>query len=1028
MILARPLRMIGRWLAPLVLLVSAAPALAQLVKIESPADKSVSHRDRIAVIVRGRSGFPITLTVNGTDAQTLDVRPDMKADFLNVRAPAGPVVLRVAQQLPGGFTFADSVRIHVVGPAAKVLLEVVPSSIPADSLSQAEVKARVVDQWGMPLADGQMVTVQIDRGTILTTDIYPDQPGVQVQVQAGAVVVHVLSSTTVGTDRISVTADGVTAEAELDYTLPHEQWMVTGTAVGQVGWRRHQAPPAGVEPGKSFDGGSYADGKAAFFARGTLSKGLLLTASYDSDRRFNNRVFRYLTPERFFPIYGDASSIFYEAPSASRLFVRLTRDRSSLQFGNFATDLTRSELIAYNRTFTGVSSVVQQKKSTIILFGASTDQAIQVDQVSGEGISGLYYLSAARRGVPIVEGSERVVIQTRDRLHSELVLKEEPQYRFTDYEIDYDAGTLLFKRPVPSHTPEEHPIIILATYETARAIQKKWVGGGRLALHPVETWEVGTTVVGEERMTQSYWLTGVDTRWQPVKGMTLTSELARSSQGLDGWAWKVGTQGRLGAKLGYDLYYRDADRQFDNPSSPTAQPGVRKVRGRTTWSPGKGLSLNTELFRTDDDVNREKRVSAIVGTTYRVKTLTNQLSVEDTRSDRQGRDARSTIFAAGSDWAATPWLTVGARRDQSYGDKDVAYRPTLNRLRMRLGLSDRVDIVGEHAFRDGGARSFFDSSFTAVGIQSRLSDDLKAYANYELDGGINGQRNQAIVGLRHRYKLRPDLTLHSAMERVRTLRGDRQGDFYAFSLAGEYLPKLPVKGSVRYEQRNGVALDKIVASGAFDLTLAKDFTFLAKHTYLDEQRVGFGTGSATTQQAHHFLSGLAYRATAHDYLSVLGKYEYKYEDNSLITPATTRSTHIGSVETILEPKSQVEWFVRYGFKVSSLSSDGVMSRTLTDLWMTNVRYEWRGRLDVLGEYRLLFQHTARDYRHGAASEVGVILQRNARMAVGYNFAGYHDQDFAGTSYWAHGPYMKVQVKFTESTVAGWLNGLQSFWR
>ena len=813
------------------------------------------------------------------------------------------------------------------------------------------------------------------------------------------------------------------ADSTVGYTRSDERWTLVGMATGQVGWKTNESPPSGVTPGSAYRRGTYTDGRAALFGRGILRDGYLLAISYDSDRKFDDRVFRYLTPEQVYPIYGDASSIFYEAPSASPLFVRVSKGLSYLQYGDFSTNLSRSELTAYSRSFTGVSSHLQGDRAALTMFGASTDQAVQVDELPGEGISGHYYLSASRRGIPIVEGSERVVIQTRDRLHPEQVLKEEFRYRFTDYEIDYEAGTLLFKRPVPSHSPEENPVIIVVTYEATRSLTSHWVGGGRVAFRPVETWELGTTLIGEESTARNYWLTGLDTRWQPFQGMTVNSEVARSSQIEEGWAWKVEAEGRIRSAFGYDLYYRKAERTFYNPSSPTAQPGVRKVRGRVTWSPVHAFRLIGEAFHTDDAVNDEDRLSTTFGISYRSKSLTSRASLEATRLDRAGRGTRTKILNTGVDWDPTRRLTLGAERDQTFGDEDVAYRPTLNRLHARLGLNDRIDLVAEHAFRDG---SFIDSSFTAVGVQSQFSDDLTAYTKYQLDGGISGEQNMAVVGLRHRYRPYPDLTFHTTFERMETLRGDRGRDFYAYSIAGEYLPPRTVKASARFEQRNGRSLDKVVASGAIDFILARDLTLLAKHTHLDEDRVS--PDLTTALRSHRFLTGLAYRAVSHDYLNALGRYEYKYEHNGLVIPVTTRSTHIGSVEMILEPRSQIEWFVRYAFKVSRLSSEGMASRALTDLWMTNLRLEWHRSWDVLGEYRLLSQYTARDYRHGAALEIGHIIRRNARLAAGYNFAGYQDRDFSGTSYWAHGPYLKIQIKLTEPAAGARLDGLQSSWR
>ena len=581
---------------------------------------------------------------------------------------------------------------------------------------------------------------------------------------------------------------------------------------------------------------------------------------------------------------------------------------------------------------------------------------------------------------------------------------------------------MLFKRPVPSHSPDENPVVIVATYETARALDHHWVGGGRMAFGPAKGREVGISAVAEGGADQNLWLTGLDARWQLFQGTAVSAELARTAQEENGWAWKLGGRGRL-KTLGYEVYYREAQRGFANPSSPTAQPGVRKLRGRLNWSPRASTALTGEAYQTTNGVTRQERTSASLGATHRWRALTHKLGVETTQAERRGRRTHSTILNAGLEWQATSRLSLGAERDQTFRDEEAAYRPTLNRLDARWELSEKADLVAEHAFRDG---SLIDSSFTAMGLQSRLSDDLKAYASYKLDSGASSQRNQAIVGLRHRYRPRSDLALHGAFERVRALRGDRRGDFSAFTLAAEYLPPRPVKASARFEQRTGTTLDKRVATAAADVGVGRVLSLLAKHTYLDEDRAA--ASGQTALRKHHLLTGLAYRAWANDYLNLLGKYEYKYQYNSLIAPTTTQSAHIGSVETILEPWSQIELFGRYAFKLSRLKSEGKASQALTDLWMTHIRWEWHQSWDVLAEYRLLSQHAARDRRHGAALEAGHILQRNVRLAAGYNFSGYQDDDLAGVSYWAHGPYIKAQIKFSDAGVAAALDGLQSHWR
>ena len=63
--------------------------------------------------------------------------------------------------------------------------------------------------------------------------------------------------------------------------------------------------------------------------------------------------------------------------------------------------------------------------------------------------------------------------------------------------------------------------------------------------------------------------------------------------------------------------------------------------------------------------------------------------------------------------------------------------------------------------------------------------------------------------------------------------------------------------------------------------------------------------------------------------------------------------------------------------------------------------------------RLLTQHYGGERIHGASAECGWILTGNARLA--------------GLSYWARGPYLKIQSKFSEAAVAPWLEGMQSAW-
>jgi len=63
---------------------------------------------------------------------------------------------------------------------------------------------------------------------------------------------------------------------------------------------------------------------------------------------------------------------------------------------------------------------------------------------------GPYYLSQT----PVVEGTEKVTIEIRDKNDPDKVLESTPQIRDEDYTINYSTGRIMFSRFIPSWTSE----------------------------------------------------------------------------------------------------------------------------------------------------------------------------------------------------------------------------------------------------------------------------------------------------------------------------------------------------------------------------------------------------------------------------------------------------------------------------------------------------------------------------------------------------------------------------------------------
>ncbi len=150
------------------------------------------------------------------------------------------------------------------------------------------------------------------------------------------------------------------------------------------------------------------------------------------------------------------------------IYVKLERDQFYALFGDYDTGLTMTELSRYSRQLTGVKSEMKSDHFDYTLFASRNDQAFVKDEIRGDGTSGLYHLSRKN----IVLNSETVVIETRDRYRSEVILSSQPLSRFLDYSIDYDTGTIFFKSPVFNTDANFNPIFIVVRYEIIRRFRK----------------------------------------------------------------------------------------------------------------------------------------------------------------------------------------------------------------------------------------------------------------------------------------------------------------------------------------------------------------------------------------------------------------------------------------------------------------------------------------------------------------------------------------------------------------------------
>ena len=307
--------------------------------------------------------------------------------------------------------------------------------------------------------------------------------------------------------------------------LNPENFFIVGLAEGTLSNLDTSDNIEMVDKDDRFDDGVHVEGRLAFYLKGKVLGKFLITASVDTDRkpkgRYDTRkLFTNLDPDKYYPVYGDASKVDYAGVDTQDMaYVLIEWDESFAKWGSFHT-----EMPLYNRTLSGgivnYQSVGKTKfgdaKTKIKGFGAFSRQKPAHDEFVGTGGS-LYYL----RQDNVIQGSEKIRVEVRDRL-GKITMSSIPLNEEMDYEIDYDRGRIILKKPLNGVQQSYNESIIsndiLMGEQVYLVVDYEYYGGGLSE----QTWGVnasqwvgnhfrlGGTFVEEQKVGDNYQLAGGD--------------------------------------------------------------------------------------------------------------------------------------------------------------------------------------------------------------------------------------------------------------------------------------------------------------------------------------------------------------------------------------------------------------------------------------------------------------------------------------------------------------------------------------
>lgn len=959
--------------------------------------------------------------------------------------------------------------------------------IPANRRSTVTLAGRITEA-GNPLQRDVVVTLTAAAGEFQGADYDTDRAGFQVLARQGEFQVVLQSTLEAQSVRIRAAASGYAVRGiEPAVSLEPIPEVETFTQVEFITNLRPSLVSGVVDfrlgPGATDFWGSFEDflnpddiGEvefdlgAALFATGSLGE-WQFTGAVNTRRALNetcdgNRLFRDdQFCENSFPVYGDSSQVDYLTPSIDSFYARFQRDSrvpgaepDYAMWGDYTTEeFARSsqEFTAITRQLHGFKGNYTLGNLQITAMYANNLRAFQRDTIAPDGTSGYYFLS--RR--PILSGSEDVFIETEEINRPGTVLERRRLTRVSDYEIDYDRGTILFRQPVlrTEIDPLGRTMVkqIVVTYQLDETEDDGNLYAGRLQYNfkpgePTVGGWAGITLLTEDQGDQDFDLYGVDINVPLGETGVFTGEFARSSldrfgTSVSGNAYRLEAQGLLfSPNVAGTAYLRSAESDFSN----TATTSFRS--GQTRWGGGLRAGVGPATFlnvRFDQEINRGQAPEVTTDvfelltpgqfatpgefvdntlTTYQagISQRFGDVQVEVDWINRDRSDRITDINTSSNQLVprfAIPITSALSFRGQSelnIGSDDDPLYPDRTTLALDWAVQPGVTMRLAQQFVTGGDQPRRITSLDTL-VDYELGDNTSLRSRYSLIGGYGGLIGQSALGLNHRIVLAPGLRATLGVERVidnafnDTGAGQQFEQPFAvgssasalglqggtsFSIGLEYTNNPDFQASARVEHRSSSAGNNTVftAAAGGKLTPALTTLFRYQQANFANQRITGILGNSINLKL-----GMAYRNPVSDKFNALMSYEYRRNpdttpDTILIDSGIGSSDHTLALEGIYAPNWRWELYGKYAFRISNADlAEDLEFSNSIHLMQLRAAYRFAYRWDVLGELRFITQPAAGYNEIGSAIELGYYLTPDLRVGVGYSFGRADSDGFGG---------------------------------
>jgi uncharacterized repeat protein (TIGR01451 family) len=927
--------------------------------------------------------------------------------------------------------------VHFGGSPVRAEIDKEASKLVADGRTRPVIALRMFDKYGKSARSGTIANFSVDSpyrswweveqlndNQILSTG--SREP--QVEVGENGLALIELEPTTVSGNAIVRLRFNERQNDEYKVWLAPaaRDWILVGIAEGTAAYNTitgNMETASAADREEGFEDG----GRVAFFAKGRIKGDFLLTMAYDSAREkkeARESLHGTIEPDRYYLLYGDGTEQRFEAASQNKLYLKIERRQFVALFGDFDTGFTVTELTKYNRSLSGLRADFAGERVSVSGFAARTDTGLVQDELQGDGTSGLYHLSRA----PIVIGSDKVHIEIRDRFEITRVVESHELSRFVDYDLDYERGTVFFKEPVQSRDQNLNPIFIVADYEVRTGGEDETAAGVRVATKlAADKIEVGASAVFQGAQAGDTSIVGTDLTWRLSPETRVVAEAAQSQSDdplrpETSTAWLI--EGKHASeRLEARAWARETGNGFGVDQQLTADTGARSAGVDARYKFTESLMVSGEVQHQDmlaSDANR-MLVSADLRLNrdgYSVGVGARHVADDDVSGDERVSD-QAFVTGTVDFWDGLVALRVSHDASLGGNDASVDY-PARSVLGVDYRLTDETTLFAEYEHAEGDQLT---SDMTRVGVRTRPWERTQVKSSINTQATEFGPRTFANFGLTQGFQWKEHWSFDVGVDQTNTLRGpdleplnpnaplasgSMTDDFFAAFVGAQYRAELWQLTS-RFEHRNSDTEERWSSTTGWYREPVEGHAMSVSLQAFDSSGV---LGGANTEAVGRLA--WAFRPDSSQWI-VFDRFEMKYDEQSDLLDSYESSRIVNNLHANWQLNPALQLGLQYGVRYVSSTFEDEQYSGVSDIVGADLRRQLTRRFDLGVHAAALhsWESSVMDYSTGF--DVGMTFAKNVWFSVGYNFAGFRDDDFSASRHTAQGPYLKIRIKADQDT-------------